>query len=126
MIERPFVQSMSALGLGRTPLCSQGLPQARAEDVSALLRRLFVLEMSMLAFVVCIAALPVIKKQADSEARQNAYRLKGGYTIPVIALGVCVWMASYSSIESWKFVAGLLAAGLVLFWIEKSLLKSRQ
>ena len=80
----------------------------------------------LITYVVCIAALPVIKKQADGEARQNAYRLKGGYTIPVIALGVCVWMASYSSIESWKFVAGLLAAGLALFWIERSLLKSRQ
>lgn len=80
----------------------------------------------LITYAVCIAALPVIKKQADSEARQKAYRLKGGYTIPVIALGVCVWMASHSSPESWKFVAGLLAVGLALFWMEKSLLKSRQ
>ncbi len=80
----------------------------------------------LITYAVCIAALPVIKKQADNEARQKAYRLKGGYTIPVIAFGVCVWMASHSSIESWKFVAGLLGAGLALFWIERSLLKSRQ
>ncbi|MDH3553204.1 MAG: APC family permease, partial [Gammaproteobacteria bacterium] len=72
----------------------------------------------LITYAVCIAALPVIKKRADSAARQHAFNLKGGYTIPIIALGLCVWMASHSSAESWKFVAALLAAGLLLFWIE--------
>ena len=72
----------------------------------------------LITYAVCIAALPVIKKRADSAARQHAFNLKGGYTIPIIALGLCVWMASHSSAESWKFVAALLATGLLLFWIE--------
>ncbi len=73
----------------------------------------------LITYAVCIAALPVIKKRAEPEARQRAFNLKGGYTIPVIALGLCVWMASHSSAESWKFVAALLAAGLLLYAIEK-------
>ena len=73
----------------------------------------------LITYAVCIAALPVIKRRASSEERQRAYGLKGGYTIPIIAFGLCVWMASHSSLESWKFVAGLLAVGLVLFWIER-------
>jgi len=73
----------------------------------------------LITYAVCIVALPVIKRRANDEAKQRAYRLKGGYTIPVVAFGLCVWMASYSSAESWKFVAGLLAAGLILYWIEK-------
>jgi amino acid transporter len=73
----------------------------------------------LLTYIVCIAALPVIKRGASSEVRQRAYGLKGGYAIPVIAFGLCVWMASYSSAQSWQFVFGLLAAGLVLFWVEK-------
>jgi amino acid transporter len=73
----------------------------------------------LITYAVCIAALPVIKRRADSEALERAFHLKGGYTIPIIAFGLCVWMASYSSAESWKFVAGLLAVGLVLFWIEQ-------
>jgi len=73
----------------------------------------------LITYAVCIAALPVIKRRADSEARERAYTLKGGYTIPIIAFGLCVWMASYSSVESWKFVIGLLAVGLILFWIER-------
>jgi len=75
----------------------------------------------LITYAVCIAALPVIRKRADDEARARAYRLKGGYAIPAVALGLCVWMASYSSADSWMFVAGLLAAGLVLYSIEKRL-----
>jgi len=73
----------------------------------------------LITYIVCIAALPVIKRQADRDMTDRAYRLKGGYTIPIIALGLCIWMASNSSAESWKFVAGLLAVGLLLFWLEQ-------
>jgi amino acid transporter len=73
----------------------------------------------LITFAVCIAALPVIKQQADRDALERAYRLKGGYSLPIIALGLCVWMASHSSAESWKFVAGLFGVGLLLFWLEQ-------
>lgn len=73
----------------------------------------------LITYAVCIVALPVIKKRASADTVANAFKLKGGYTIPVIALGLCVWMASNSSLESWKFVAGLFAVGLLLFWIER-------
>lgn len=78
----------------------------------------------LIVYSVSIAALPIIKKQADPEVVATAFKLWGGYTIPVLALGLCVWMASYSSAESWTFVAGLLAVGLVLFGIEKLILKT--
>jgi len=78
----------------------------------------------LIVYSVSIAALPIIKKQADPEVAATAFKLRGGYTIPVLALGLCVWMASYSSLESWKFVGGLLAVGLVLFGIEKLILKT--
>lgn len=78
----------------------------------------------MIVYSVSIAALPIIKKQADPEVSANAFELPGGYAIPVLALGLCVWMATYSSVESWKFVGGLLVVGLILFGIEKLVLKS--
>jgi basic amino acid/polyamine antiporter, APA family len=76
----------------------------------------------LIVYSVSIASLPFIKKNADPEVAASAFKLKGGYTIPVIALGLCIWMASHSSAESWKFVAGLLTVGLVLFGIEKLIL----
>jgi APA family basic amino acid/polyamine antiporter len=76
----------------------------------------------MVVYSVSIAALPVIKKQADPEVAANAFKLPGGYTIPVIALGLCIWIASHSKLESWIFTGGLLLVGLVLFGVEKLLL----
>lgn len=78
----------------------------------------------LIVYSVSIAALPIIKKRADPEVVATAFKLWGGYTIPVLALGLCIWMASYSSVESWKFVGLLLIVGLVLFGIEKLILKT--
>ncbi len=73
----------------------------------------------LITYIVCIAALPVIKGKADTATLARAFRIKGGYTIPFIALCLCIWVASHSSPESWKLVGGLLAAGLGLFWLEQ-------
>ena len=43
----------------------------------------------LLGYIVCIAALPTIRRNADEAARQKAYRLKGGYTVPIIGIGIC-------------------------------------
>ena len=77
----------------------------------------------MIVYSVSIASLPNIKKQADPEVAANAFKLPGGYTIPVIALGLCIWIASHSKAESWIFTGGLLLVGLALFGIEKLLLR---
>lgn len=76
----------------------------------------------MIVYSVSIAALPVIKKNADPEVAANAFRLPGGYTIPVTALALCIWIGSHSSLESWTFTAGLLLVGLALFGLEKLVL----
>jgi len=77
----------------------------------------------MIVYSVSIAALPVIKKQADPEVSANAFKLPGGYTIPAIALALCLWIASYSKLESWIFTGGLLLVGFALFGIEKLVLR---
>ena len=73
----------------------------------------------LIAYGVSIAALPVIRRAADEETRRNAFRLPGGYLVPAIALGLCVWMASFSSAESWRFIAVLLLAGFLIYGIER-------
>ncbi len=76
----------------------------------------------MIVYSVSIAALPIIKKQADPEVAASAFKLPGGYTIPVLAIGLCIWVAFQSSLESWTFTGGLVLVGLLLFGIEKLLL----
>ena len=80
----------------------------------------------LITYLVCIAALPVIKGQADTATIARAFRLKGGYTIPFIAFCLCLWVISHSSLDSWKLVGVLLAAGLVLFWLEQMRIRKQQ
>jgi APA family basic amino acid/polyamine antiporter len=71
----------------------------------------------LIAFIVCIAALPVIRRNADQEAAAHAYRLSGGYTIPAIAFILCLWVVAQSSLDSWLIVSGLLVLGLIPYFL---------
>jgi amino acid transporter len=73
----------------------------------------------LLGYIVCIASLPAIRRNADEAARQKAYRLKGGYAIPAIGLGICLWLLAQSKSESWIVVSILLGIGWALYAIEK-------
>lgn len=69
----------------------------------------------LICYVLSIAALPRIRAQASSDDRARAYRLKGGYTIPIIAVALCVWVGAQSSAQSWLVTGSLLAVGLALY-----------
>ncbi len=69
----------------------------------------------LISYVLCISALPVIRKKATDEELADAYRLKGGYTIPVLALVLCLWIGAQANARSWIVTGGLLAVGLVLY-----------
>ena len=72
----------------------------------------------LLGYIVCIASLPAIRRNADEAAQQKAYRLKGGYTIPIIGLGICLWLLAQSKAESWIAVGLLLGIGWIFYAIE--------
>ncbi len=68
-------------------------------------------------YVLCIAALPVIRNRATPAESAEAYRLKGGYLIPGAAMILCLWIGAQAGAEQWKVTGALLAAGLVLYAI---------
>lgn len=72
----------------------------------------------LLGYIVCIAALPSIRRNADADARRRAFRLKGGMTIPIIGLLVCFWLLAQSKTESWIAVTILLSIGWLFYAIE--------
>jgi len=72
----------------------------------------------LLGYIICIASLPSIRRNAGAAARQRAFRLKGGYTIPIIALGVCFWLLLQSKSDSWIAVSILLGIGWAFYAIE--------
>ncbi|MDP5070297.1 MAG: APC family permease, partial [Congregibacter sp.] len=59
----------------------------------------------LLGYIICIASLPAIRRNASEAVRAGAYRLKGGYLIPVIGFGICVWLLLQSKAESWTAVS---------------------
>jgi amino acid transporter len=72
----------------------------------------------LLGYIVCIAALPAVRRKAGDSARATAFRLKGGYTIPLIALAICFWLLVQSERESWIAVIALLAVGWLFYALE--------
>ena len=80
----------------------------------------------LVGYMVCILALPRIRQQASEEDKAEAFRLPGGYTIPLIALAICLWLTAQSTAESWKMLGILLAVGGVLYLVEKLLFNRRQ
>ena len=73
----------------------------------------------LLGYIICIASLPAIRRNASAEIRKQAYRLKGGYSIPILALAICIWLLMQSKTESWIAVSILIAIGMFFYWIEK-------
>ncbi len=72
----------------------------------------------LLGYIVCIAALPVIRRRADEASRERAYRLPGGLAIPAVALAICIWLVAHSAAGDWLRVAVLLMIGFALYAFE--------
>lgn len=79
----------------------------------------------LLGYIICIASLPAARRNADAETRAQAFRLKGGYLVPGIALLICFWLLAQSKQESWIAVAILLGIGWAFYALEMWI-KSRQ
>lgn len=73
----------------------------------------------LLTYIVCIAALPSIRRQADTSVRSEALRLPGGYLIPAVALCICLWMVSYSPVDAWLISGATLLCGLILYLLAR-------
>ena len=71
----------------------------------------------LIAYGICAAAIPVVRKRSKAMGLETGFRLPFGLTIPAIALGLCVWMAVQASQKSWLTIGVLLAIGLLLYWI---------
>jgi amino acid transporter len=69
----------------------------------------------LITYVLCICALPVIRRKATEIDRQGAYRLRGGYAIPAVALLLSMWIGIQAEMRSWIVTGSLLVIGLGLY-----------
>ncbi|NCF24976.1 MAG: amino acid permease [Gammaproteobacteria bacterium] len=77
----------------------------------------------MLSYILCIGSLPVIRHRASDEMKARAYRIRGGYLIPIVGLLICLWLTAQATAENWRTVGILLAIGFVLYALERRYLK---
>ena len=77
----------------------------------------------LIAYVLCIAALPAVRRKADEDTRRQAYRLKGGYAIPAAGLAICIWLMLQTTAANWIAVGLLLGLGIALYLLEQRFLK---
>jgi APA family basic amino acid/polyamine antiporter len=76
----------------------------------------------MLAYILSIASLPIIRNRASDAMKARAYRIRGGYLVPLIGLAICLWLTAQATAENWRTVGILLAIGLVLYAVERRFL----
>jgi amino acid transporter len=76
----------------------------------------------MLSYILCIASLPIIRNRASDAMRKRAYRIRGGYLVPLIGLAICLWLTAQATAQNWRTVGILLAIGFVLYAIERRFL----
>jgi amino acid transporter len=77
----------------------------------------------MLSYILCIGALPVIRHRASDEMNARAYRVRGGFAVPLVGLAICLWLTAQASAQNWKTVGILLTIGFALYAIERRFLQ---
>lgn len=73
----------------------------------------------ILIYILCILALPKLRKALGPEAKEDAYRPPGGLAVPGIALLLCIWACTQATMGSWTVVAGVVAVGLLLYMLAR-------
>jgi amino acid transporter len=67
----------------------------------------------LLIYLACIGALPHLRRRRADAA--GHFRLRGGYAIPLAAVGVCVWLLLHITLRGALVTAAFLAIGGVLY-----------
>ena len=66
------------------------------------------------------SALPRVRRLADVAPPGSFAARLLRYLVPAIALMLCLYVITQSSFETWRLVAGLLVAGVVLRYISRA------
>lgn len=72
----------------------------------------------ILLYLCCIGAVPRIRRRFADDA--GALRLPGGYTIPLIAAGVCLALLTRVDGAAWLVTAAFLGVGSVLYLVARA------
>jgi amino acid transporter len=69
----------------------------------------------LLSYLLCIGALPRVHGRASEALRSEAYRLPGGWLIPILAFVICLALIAQTTLANWIAVGVLLLVGILLY-----------
>jgi len=69
----------------------------------------------LMVYVMCIATLPILHRKIGEYEGQ--FRLKGGMTVPAVALVVSLWLMTHASQQSWLATGAFMMLGGFLYLI---------
>ena len=104
----------------RTPHASIGFYAAVALLLALTDSFLWLAAMSTLVrlgvYVIVIVSLPRLQSASDGA---RAFRLPGGYLIPLLALALCAWLATHADARAWATAAVFFLIGSGLYGIAR-------
>jgi APA family basic amino acid/polyamine antiporter len=71
----------------------------------------------LLIYIGTCAAVPVLRRRMSSSPSQ--FTLPGGAVIPILALGVCIWLLGGTSVDQAAIAAAALLAGALLYGLTR-------
>jgi amino acid transporter len=71
----------------------------------------------LIGYAACVATLPDLRRKFGEP--EGFYKLPGGYAIPIVAFGVCLWLLTQVDWISLAITAGFVAAGGLLFGLAR-------
>jgi amino acid transporter len=71
----------------------------------------------LIAYLLCIAALPKLAARARAEGSDEAaFDLPGGMVIPAVAFILCLWLITQAPPKAWLVTAGFAVMGSLLYY----------
>ncbi|MEQ9310001.1 MAG: APC family permease [Balneolaceae bacterium] len=67
-------------------------------------------------YIITCAAIPKLRPRFKNE---NTFTLKGGYLIPILGIGACVWLMLQVSLTNIWMTVAFIAVGSILFWMAR-------
>jgi amino acid transporter len=71
----------------------------------------------LLVYAMCIATLPRLDRLVGE--REGQFRLPGGMSVPLLALGLSIWLMTHAPLKSWLITAAFMALGTILYVVTR-------
>jgi len=71
----------------------------------------------LLIYVMCMGAIPTLRRRFAGARAGGEFRLPGAYTVPIIGIIVCLWLLGHVALREVIVTSVFLASGVMLYFV---------